>query len=97
MLATESERIGDFCDRNVVRVSVQADREEVARTMAKYDLLLVPVVDDEDRLIGTVTIDDALDVLTEEATEDLLRLSGSFEPARDRTRSLDQVFYRLPW
>ena len=97
VLAAESERIGDFCDRNVVRVSVQADREEVARTMAKYDLLLVPVVDDEDRLIGTVTIDDALDVLTEEATEDLLRLSGSFEPATDRTRSLDRVFYRLPW
>ena len=48
-------------------------------------------------LVEHLEIDDALDVLTEEATEDLLGLSGSFEPARDRTRSLDRVFYRLPW
>ena len=97
LLAAETDRIGDLCDRNVARVRVDSDREEVARTMAKYDLLLVPVVDYGGRLVGTVTIDDALDVLQEEAIEDLLRLSGSFEPAGDRTLKRGRVFYRLPW
>ena len=97
LLATETEPIGDLCERNVVRVRVDSDREEVARTMAKYDLLVAPVVDHGGRLVGTVTIDDALDVLQEEAIEDLLRLSGSFEPARDRTSRRGRVLYRLPW
>ena len=97
LLAARDDLIGNLCDTNVVRVNVAADREEVARTMAKYDLLIVPVVDNVNHLVGVVTIDDALDVLEEEATEDLLRLSGTFEPARDRPRSFARVLYRLPW
>lgn len=85
VLAREHDAIGDICDRSVVQVVADADREEVARTMAKYDLLAVPVVDD------------ALDVLEEEASEDLLRISGSFEPVRERPRRVARVFYRLPW
>lgn len=97
VLAREHDAIGDICDRSVVQVVADADREEVARTMAKYDLLAVPVVDHAGTLIGTVTVDDALDVLEEEASEDLLRISGSFEPVRERPRRVARVFYRLPW
>lgn len=97
VLAKEKDRIGEIASTNVARVSVHADREEVAHTMAKYDLLAMPVVDDDGKLIGTVTIDDAIDVLEAEAAEDLLRISGSFEPPQTRPRVFAPVFYRLPW
>ena len=97
VLASEHDLIGDICDRSVVQVVTDADREEVARAMAKYDLLAVPVVDHGGTLVGTVTVDDALDVLEEEASEDLLRISGSFEPVRERPRPFARAFYRLPW
>jgi magnesium transporter len=87
-----------LCDPDVVRISVHTDQELVAQTMAKYDLLAVPVVDDDAHLVGMITIDDAVDVLTEEALEDLLRVSGSFEDTTSRQpRFFGPVFYRLPW
>lgn len=90
--------VGLVCDPDVVRVSTRTDRELVAQNMAKYDLLAVPVVDDDGHLVGMITIDDAVDVLTEEAAEDLLRVSGSFEePTGRRPRLFGPVFYRLPW
>lgn len=90
--------VGLVCNPDVVRISVRSDRELVAQTMAKYDLLAVPVVDDDGRLVGMITIDDAVDVLTEEALEDLLRVSGSFEvTAHRQPRFFGPVFYRLPW
>ena len=90
--------VGLLCDPDVVRISVRTDQELVAQTMAKYDLLAVPVVDDDGHLVGMITIDDAVDVLTEEALEDLLRVSGSFEDSTSRQpRFFGPVFYRLPW
>lgn len=90
--------VGLICDPDVVRVSAHTDRELVAQSMAKYDLLAIPVVDDNGHLVGMITIDDAVDVLTEEAVEDLLRVSGSFEESTSgRPRLFGPVFYRLPW
>ena len=90
--------VGLVCDPDVVRVSARTDRELVAQSMARYDLLAVPVVDDDGHLVGMITIDDAVDVLSEEAVEDLLRVSGSFEePTSRRPRLFGPVFYRLPW
>src|SRR5207237_842811 len=64
-------------DASVVSVSPETDQEEVARLVAKYDLVAVPVVDRERRLLGTISVEDVIDVLGEEASEDIFRLAGS--------------------
>ena len=64
-------------DRNVISVPAGTDQEEAARTMTRYDLASLPVVDAEGRLIGVITYDDIVDVIEEEATEDIYRLSGT--------------------
>jgi magnesium transporter len=65
--------------RNVISVNAALDQEEAARVVARYDLLAVPVVDDENRLLGIITVDDVIDVLEQEATEDIYRLAGAGE------------------
>ncbi|MCL2438601.1 MAG: magnesium transporter [Coriobacteriia bacterium] len=77
LLTAENDTlIEDIMSKNVVSVSTSTDQEEVARTLKELDLLAIPVVDAEDRLVGIVTIDDAIDILEEEMTEDLLIQSG---------------------
>ncbi|NPA91646.1 MAG: magnesium transporter [Chloroflexi bacterium] len=71
------ELIGDVMDRDVISVRSDVDREEAAAVFAHYDLLSLPVVDEDGRLVGIITSDDILDVLEEEATEDIQRLGGS--------------------
>src|SRR5262249_24337516 len=66
----------DFMDKQVVTVNVKDDREKVAQEMARYDLLAIPVVDDDGRLVGIVTHDDVMDVVVEEATEDAYRMGA---------------------
>ena len=65
--------------RDVIRVSPSEDQEEVARFVARYDLLAIPVVDDRRRILGVVTVDDVVDVIREEAAEDMLRMAGMSE------------------
>ena len=62
--------------KSVVKVSTDMNQEEVARTLQKFDLLAVPVVDTEERLVGIITVDDAMDIIDEEVTEDVLDSSG---------------------
>ncbi|HSJ55444.1 MAG TPA: magnesium transporter [Anaerolineae bacterium] len=69
--------LADIMDREVIRVRVGADQEECARLMARYDLLALPVVNGDDTLVGVVTFDDVMDVLEDEATEDIQRLGGA--------------------
>ncbi|HHX36756.1 MAG TPA: magnesium transporter [Clostridiaceae bacterium] len=69
--AKDEEIIGDLMERNVVSVATDEDQEVVARMFDRYDFLAIPVVDHEHRLVGIVTVDDAVDVLTEEAQEDM--------------------------
>lgn len=64
-------------DSNVISIQAGADQEEVARVMGRYDLLAIPVVDENHRLIGVITIDDVVDVIEEEASEDIQRLGGA--------------------
>jgi magnesium transporter len=68
--------------RDVIRVSPAEDQEEVARYVARYDLLAIPVVDDRRRILGVVTVDDVVDVIREEAAEDMLRMAGVVEDER---------------
>ena len=69
--ADPEQRLGDVITREVVSVSTDADQEEVARIIQRYDFLAVPVVDREERLVGIVTVDDVIDVIQQEATRDL--------------------------
>jgi magnesium transporter len=79
ILARPSALIRDIMTTDVVTVRAEQDQEEVARQLAKYDFLAMPVVDDQNRIIGIVTHDDVLDVLEDEASEDLAR-TGAAEP-----------------
>ncbi len=76
VLADPEDRIGDIMDREVIAVSTDDDQEKVAQIIQKYDLLAVPVVDREGRLVGAVTVDDAIDIIEAEATEDIHRLAA---------------------
>lgn len=76
ILAAPDVPITDIMDTNPVFVSTSDDREETARTMSRYDLQALPVVDSEERLVGIVTFDDILDVIQDEATEDFERMAG---------------------
>jgi magnesium transporter len=84
-------------DASVVTVSPETDQEEVARLVAKYDLVAVPVVDRERRLLGTISVEDVIDVLGEEASEDIFRLAGSDASELDRRSPREIALMRLPW
>ena len=84
---------------NVISVSTLEDQEDVAEMFAKYDFLALPVVDQENRLVGIVTVDDAIDVMREEATEDFEKLAGMTPTDKPylRTGVLETFRSRLPW
>src|SRR5690606_29417971 len=97
ILAEPDQTIEEIMYRDVISVHVDTDQEEVAQLFARYDLIALPVVDDEARLVGIVTVDDAVDVLEEEATEDIYHLASVspeavvFSPIGQALRN------RLPW
>ncbi len=76
VLASPEAKIGDIMLREVVAAHTDDDQEEVARQISKYDLIAIPVVDREDRLVGIITHDDVMDIMEEETTEDIYRLGA---------------------
>lgn len=76
ILAPRNALIRDLMETDIITVSVDDDQEEVAQILARYDLIAIPVLDSEKRLVGIVTHDDVMDVMVEEATEDVHRLGG---------------------
>jgi magnesium transporter len=89
--------IRDIMEPELVYVDRESDQEEVADIAMRYDLIAVPVVDDQRRLVGVVTIDDIVDVIREEATEDILKMAGAGEELFE-TRSFWTSFrVRMPW
>ena len=76
IVAEPTDKISDVMSDSIVWVRTDTDQEKVARKLQKFDLLAIPVVDSEDRLVGIVTIDDAIDILQEEATEDMYAQAG---------------------
>jgi magnesium transporter len=82
---------------DLISVRVDTDQEEVARQVASYNLLAVPVVDEENKLCGVITVDDVIDVIKDEATEDLLRLAGVSGDERIATPAFEALRKRLPW
>jgi magnesium transporter len=84
---------------DVISVTVDVDQEEVARQVARYNLLAIPVVEKDGRLVGIITVDDVVDVIREEATEDMLKMAGAVEAADHHLSgsSLEAARSRLPW
>lgn len=76
ILAKTTAKIADIMQTEVISVRVDADREEVAKLLQRYDFLAIPVLDEQHRLVGIITHDDAIDVVVEEATEDALHMGG---------------------
>ncbi|MEM8777957.1 MAG: magnesium transporter [Cyanobacteria bacterium P01_G01_bin.49] len=76
VLSSPDTTLGEIMTRDIVCVNTNDDQEDVARVIQRYDLLAVPVVDNEQRLVGIVTVDDVIDILQQEATEDIYALGG---------------------
>jgi magnesium transporter len=97
VLADPDQSIESIMRKDIIAVDVDADQEAAAQVLARYDLLAVPVVDHEQRLVGIISVDDLVDVLEEEATEDIYRLAQVsadaeiFSPISQSTRA------RVPW
>ncbi|MBE8998762.1 MULTISPECIES: magnesium transporter [unclassified Nostoc] len=89
--------IKDISSDRVIKVRTETPQEEVARIMQRYDLIAIPVVDREDRLVGIVTIDDVMDILEEEATEDIQKLAGVSGDEAALSSPLLTIRNRLPW
>ena len=100
LLAEDDEmRIKEIMTTNIISVSTQTDQESVARMLSKYNFLCLPVVDRENRMVGIVTFDDAMDVLTEEATEDMELMSGMTPSEKPYLKSSTWELFknRFPW
>ena len=99
LLAEEDDVIGDIMDTNVIYASTMDDKEDVAQDLSRYDFLAMPVVDTEQRLVGIVTIDDAMDVMEEAATEDFERMAAILPTDKPylRTGVWETVKSRIPW
>jgi magnesium transporter len=82
---------------DLISARVDMDQEEVARQVAAYNLLAIPVVDEENKLVGIITVDDVIDVIKDEATEDIYRLAGVSGDERVFTPAGESLRKRLPW
>jgi magnesium transporter len=86
-----------FMATDVFSVQTDMDQEEVAKIVARYDILAVPVVDNTNRLVGIVTVDDVIDIFRREATEDILKMAGAGEEFVETKSVLKSTRIRLPW
>ena len=100
LLAEDDEMlISDLMESDLISVTTHTDQEEVARIFSKYDFIALPVVDTENRMVGIVTVDDAIDVMEEEATEDIELMSGMLPSENTYLRSSVWELFknRIPW
>ena len=99
LLARKDEVIRNIMETNIKFVSTHTDQEEAARELSRYDFLALPVVDAEERLVGIVTVDDAIDVIEEEATEDIEKMAAMAPSDRPymRTGIWETWRKRVPW
>ncbi|MBW2315756.1 MAG: magnesium transporter [Deltaproteobacteria bacterium] len=95
--APPERALSELMIHDPVRCRADDDQEQAAQAVARYNLLAIPVVDEEDRLLGVITVDDVIEVITEEATEDIYNLAGLHEADRVFTTPLQSFRRRLPW
>ena len=97
IIAPPSAVLSDIMFTDVAKATADMDQEEVARLVQRYDLVALPVVDADNRLVGVITVDDVLDVVEEEATEDILKLAGVGVKERALSPIGESARRRLPW
>jgi len=99
LLSAEDTRIEEIMETNILSVHTMEDREVVAQMFSRYDLTALPVVDKDERLVGIVTVDDAMDVLEEETTEDFEKMAAILPVDKPylRTGVWETVRSRIPW
>ena len=99
LLADDDTVLEDLMDRNVIFASTTEDQESVSEKFSDYDLMALPVVDGEGRLVGIVTVDDIIDVMVQEATEDFEKMAGILPSDKpySRTSTVEMWKNRIPW
>ena len=99
VLSDESAVVADLMDTDYISIKTHDDQEEVAALFQKYDYYIMPVVDNENRLVGIITVDDILDVMEEEATEDLQKMAAMQPSEKEylKTSNWELARNRLPW
>ena len=99
LLADDDDLVKDLMEENVISVNTLDDQEQVAQMFSNYNFLALPVVDNENRLVGIVTIDDAIDVIQEEATEDIEKMAAVLPSDKPYMRTSVWGIYRkrIPW
>ena len=99
LLKPETSVIGDIMNSNVISVTTTTDQEETAKMFQKYDFEAMPVVDNENRMVGIITIDDVVDIIEEEATEDIEKMAGIVPTEKPylKTNLWDTYKKRMPW
>ena len=99
LLMDEDEIIGDIMHENVVSIHTLTDQEEVAHTFQKYDFTAMPVVDNENRMVGIITVDDVVDIMEEEATEDMEKMAAIVPSDKPymKTNAFEIWKKRMPW
>jgi len=90
-------KLKDIMNTDVISVRTDMDQEEVAKIVTKYDVLAVPVVDEENKLVGVITVDDIIDVIREENTEDMMKMAGTTEEEIVTKSTYSSFKIRLPW
>ena len=99
LIRKPDEVIGDIMNENVISINTMTDQEEAARMFQKYDFMAMPVVDNENRMVGIITIDDVVDIMEEEATEDIEKMAAIVPSDKTyfRTTILETYKHRMPW
>ncbi|MBI9015303.1 MAG: magnesium transporter [Clostridiales bacterium] len=103
IIGDSEDKVKELMNTRVISVNVSDDQEEVAKVVSKYDFLAIPVIDDFDHMKGIITVDDIIDILEEEATEDMYKFAGASELEADAyeedlgTRIWNSIRSRLPW
>lgn len=99
LLSDPDERIGNIMNENVIALGTLMDQEEVAARFKKYDFTTMPVVDNENRLVGIITVDDIVDILEEETTEDMEKMAAIVPSDKPymRTGAWETFKKRIPW
>ena len=97
ILARPGDLVAHIMDRQVISVRVDLDQEAVAQVCQKYDLVSLPVVDAKGKLVGLITVDDVVDVLEEEATEDIYKLANLSREEEVFEPPWRSIRHRLPW
>lgn len=99
LLSAPDAVIGDIMNENIISLHTMMDQEEVARQFKKYDFTSMPVVDNEDRLVGIITVDDVVDILEEETTEDIEKMAAIVPSDKPymKTGVIESWKKRIPW